>query len=134
MIYFKTYVLNNFSFQILGYFVRRLHVSAFLPWSLLCYVWLVTPSCSLCVAFAPSENLVPKRLDMENMDMYIYMHVSRISTERYIHLSWWDKIAPLPRKTYAYMNALFCSSLLLCIYSLIRFHWTSFSPREFYQG
>ena len=35
------------------------------------------PSCSLYVTCALSVHCVPKRLDSEDMDMYIYMHISR---------------------------------------------------------
>ena len=35
------------------------------------------PSCSLYVTCALSVHWVPKRLDSEDMDMYIYMHISR---------------------------------------------------------
>lgn len=131
MIYFKIYVLNNVSLsRFLDYFVRENTPPAgFLPWSWLC-LWLMIPSCSLCVAFALSVHLVPKRLDIEDMDMCIYMHISRIYTERYIHLSWWDKIAPPLRKTDTLMSTPFCSSLLVCIHSVIRFH-RFFSSREF---
>lgn len=123
MIYFKIYVLNNVSLsRFLDYFVgENTPPAGFLPWSWLC-LWLMIPSCSLCAAFALSLHLVPKRLDVEDTDIYIYMHISRISTERYIHLSWWDKIAPQLRKTDSHMNTLFCSSLLVFIHSLIRFH------------
>lgn len=89
------------------------------------------PSCSLSVAFALSVYVVPMRLDIGDMDMYICMHLSRISTERYRHHSWWDKIALLSRKMDTHTNVLFCSSVLICFHSL--FHLSSFTPIEFNQ-
>lgn len=121
MIYFKIYVLNNVSLsRFLNYFVRGNTPPAGFFTLILAMLGLMIPSCSLCVAFGLYVHLVPKRLDTKDMAMYIYMHISRISTERYIHLSWWDKISPLLRKTNTHMNTLFCSSLLVCIHSWIR--------------
>lgn len=133
MIYFKIYVLNNVSLsRFLDYFVRENTPPAgFLPWSWPC-LQLMIPSCSLCVAFAFSVHLVPKRLDTGDIDMCIYMHMSRIYTEKYIHLSWWDKnSSPTEENRYPYEY----SVLLIppCLYSLFDQVPQTFSPREFFE-
>ena len=102
VVYFKTYVLNKVSQD--DCFVRgkTLHPQGFfLPWSWPC-ICLMIPSCSLCVTCALSVHLVPKRLDSEDMDMYMYMHLSRFP-QKDIYISvggaeqfpYWGKWIPI---------------------------------------